>query len=267
MFAKKDPTLKYIVILVCSVLLAATFKLWKPGFSNQEETSRAIRKDHLNSRDTIILHSKKVDSLFMQSRHKKIVRTNRKGYRFGSNMEYYKGFPDLNDCQLATAKRLGISSCNNRDEAILRKDSLVFVSESPYYVVDELDHSIPYLIPRASRLLEEISRAFSDSLVSRGVAPYKLLVTSVLRTTDDVKKLKRVNVNASENSCHRHGTTFDICYSKFIKVTRAKDTASSATWPPQLKQILAEVLDDQRRNGTCYVKYEYRQSCFHITAR
>ena len=30
---------------------------------------------------------------------------------------------------------------------------------------------------------------------------------------------------------------------------------------------LAEVLDDQRKMGTCYVKYEVHQSCFHITAR
>ena len=28
-----------------------------------------------------------------------------------------------------------------------------------------------------------------------------------------------------------------------------------------------EVLADQRRMGTCWVKYEYRQSCFHITCR
>ena len=35
--------------------------------------------------------------------------------------------------------------------------------------------------------------------------------------------------------------------------------------PP--KGILSEVLEDLRLAGACYVKFEKKQSCFHITAR
>ena len=34
-----------------------------------------------------------------------------------------------------------------------------------------------------------------------------------------------------------------------------------------LKWILSEVLHDLRQQGKCYVKYEVKQGCFHITAR
>lgn len=38
-------------------------------------------------------------------------------------------------------------------------------------------------------------------------------------------------------------------------------------WVTVYKSILAEVLNDMREMGVCYVKYEKNQSCFHITAR
>ena len=162
---------------------------------------------------------------------------------------------------------VGISIIADREEAVKRLDELVYVGENPFYVIEDLDYSIPYLVPRAARLLEEISRSFIDSLASRGLPFYKLLITSVLRTEKDVKKLRRVNVNASENSCHQHGTTFDITYNKYLPVYDPEKAPQRDVWPAELKQILAEVLDDLRRRGLCYVRYEYRQSCFHITAR
>lgn len=88
----------------------------------------------------------------------------------------------------------------------------------------------------------------------------KLLVTSVLRTKEDVRKLRRYNHNATENSCHLYGTTFDIAYNKYSPITRSvrDDT---------LKWILSEVLNDLRKQGRCHIKYEKHQGCFHITIR
>jgi hypothetical protein len=34
-----------------------------------------------------------------------------------------------------------------------------------------------------------------------------------------------------------------------------------------LKWILSEVLRDQRELGRCYIKYEVKQGCFHMTVR
>jgi len=34
-----------------------------------------------------------------------------------------------------------------------------------------------------------------------------------------------------------------------------------------LKWVLSEVLRDMRQNGRCYIKYEVKQGCFHLTVR
>ena len=120
--------------------------------------------------------------------------------------------------------------------------------------------SIPYLVPRAAILLQDIARNFMDSLQTKGVPINKLLVSSVLRTKEDVEELRRYNHNATENSCHLYGTTFDIAYNKYASVTRpvTNDT---------LKWVLSEVLNDLRSQGRCFIKHEKRQGCFHITVR
>ncbi len=38
------------------------------------------------------------------------------------------------------------------------------IKTGDYYEVEELKHSIPYLIPEAATLLEDIGRNFQDSL-------------------------------------------------------------------------------------------------------
>lgn len=57
-----------------------------------------------------------------------------------------------------------------------------------------------------------------DSLSCKGLNPNQIIVTSVLRTADDVKRLRRRNGNASANSAHAFGTTFDVSYRRFCKV-------------------------------------------------
>ena len=34
-----------------------------------------------------------------------------------------------------------------------------------------------------------------------------------------------------------------------------------------LKWVLSEVLRDMRESGRCYIKYEVKQGCFHMTVR
>ena len=166
----------------------------------------------------------------------------------------------------ATARRIGISECADRAEAAQRIKDLVYIGDSPFYELKNLTHSTPYLVPRAATLLNEIGRSFLDSLASKGLPFHKLKVTSVLRTNEDIERLRRHNGNASEQSCHRFGTTFDISYNFYRRVQDPALPPQPETWGVQLKSVLAEVLDDQRRMGTCYVKYEVHQSCCHIAA-
>ena len=130
-----------------------------------------------------------------------------------------------------------------------------------------MSSSIPYLVPRASQLLQHIGRRFLDSLAVKGIPLHTLIVTSVLRTEEDVKRLRRINGNASEQSCHRFGTTFDISYNRYHTVSPPGESERRAVRNDTLKFVLSEVLRDARAEGRCFIKYEVKQGCFHITVR
>lgn len=117
-------------------------------------------------------------------------------------------------------------------------------------------------MPKARDLLRDIGAAFNDSLAARGGGSYRVKVTSVLRTRSLVKNLRRRNRNAVDTSAHLFATTFDISYAKFIC-----DSLTVPRTQEDLKNLLAEVVEAQRARGRCYVKYERKQACFHITAR
>ena len=88
---------------------------------------------------------------------------------------------------------------------------------------------------------------------------YKIIVTSVLRTKEDVRKLMKVNSNAVANSAHCRATTFDITYRRYKYVEGEKNNAN------QMKYLLGEVVNKLREKGKCCVRYETQQTCLHIT--
>ena len=188
-------------------------------------------------------------------------------HRIKSVPSYKNAFPDNNDVQLTAANRWGVKPVKNRRDAELRKNELVYIDCSPYYYIDPLYSSIPYLTPRAAILLQDIGQAFFDSLQVKGVPLHRFIVTSVLRTQDDVVKLRRHNGNATENSCHLYGTTIDICYNRYKTVEDPDGPSRRQVRNDSLKYILSEVLNDMRQQNRCYVKYEVKQGCFHMTVR
>lgn len=174
-------------------------------------------------------------------------------------------FPDQNDVQLISAQKHGVAAVEDRADAERRKSELVYVGSNPYFHVDKLYSSIPYLVPKASVLLQDIGRNFFDSLQIKGIPLHKIIVTSVLRSKEDVRKLRDHNSNATENSCHLYGTTFDICYNRYKTVEDPDGPKRRVVRNDTLKWVLSEVLDDLRREKRCLVKYEVKQGCFHIT--
>ena len=181
--------------------------------------------------------------------------------------DYGRTFPDSNAVQMAAAQRWGVSPVRDREDAEARKRELVYIGASPYYYIDPLHQSIPYLVPRAAVLLQDIGQAFFDSLYVKGVPLHKLIVTSVLRSQADVARLRQFNGNATENSCHLYGTTFDICYNRYKTVEDPAGPRRREVRNDTLKYVLSEVLRDMRQQGRCYIKYERRQGCFHMTVR
>ena len=182
-------------------------------------------------------------------------------------VSYKRSFPDLNDKHLEVAKAVGIRPLEDREEAESMKEKLTHITDNEFYVVDSLTHSIPYLVPRASALLDTIGSNFLDSLAAKGLNPNQVIVTSVLRTQSDVKRLRRRNGNASANSAHCFGATFDVSWKRFKKVEDEDGRPLQDVGSDTLKLVLSEVLRDLRQAEKCYIKYELKQGCFHITTR
>ena len=183
----------------------------------------------------------------------------------GRTFSYKDKFRDTQAKQELAAKALGLATPpQNRQEAAKLRSRLTLIQTNENFIVDSLTHSIPYLVPAAAAELESIGREFADILQRNGLPHYRFYVTSVLRTKDDVKHLQKSgNINATTNSCHCHGTTFDLAYYRYDKVTRTREYMHE----DNLKLVLGQVLLNHQRAGKIYVKYEHKQACFHITVR
>lgn len=170
-------------------------------------------------------------------------------------------FNDSNYIQLATAEQMGLDPINDMSGLYYNRRPIVEIATTDHYHLEPLTHSLPFLVPEAEKLLDDIGNEFTAQAKKlTGKDGYKVIVTSVLRTPQTVKSLMRVNKNAVENSTHMYGTTFDLAYNNFI----VPDTAAGIGGD-KLKMILAEVLSKKRDEGRCYVKYELKSPCFHIT--
>jgi len=221
--------------------------------------------------DSITTQAVRVDSMLLAPHQLQtdltIHGTDRK-HKIYSVSDYQRCFPDLNDVQVVTAKRLGVPPVENRDAACHSKnENLIYIGNNPYYYVKKLYNSIPYLVPRAQLLLTMVARNFLDSQYVKRVNPSQIIVTSMTRTKDDVFRLRQHNGNASNNSCHFYGTTFDISYNKYHAIQEPGAPKVRQTRNDTLKWILSEVLEDLRDRGACYVKYEVHQGCYHVTVR
>lgn len=182
----------------------------------------------------------------------------------GRTFSYANKFNAPNATHIEAAEAVGIRPCANDREVDQQKARLRKIRTCHNYVVDDLDYSVPFLTIAAANELNVIGEAFSDILERNGCPHYRFIVTSVLRTDDSVKKLQRSgNINATSNSAHRYGTTFDITYRRFDKHDRSADYMNEEN----IKLALGQVLLNEQRAGHIYVKYEYKQACFHVTSR
>ena len=176
---------------------------------------------------------------------------------------YERSFNDMQDRQKAAALANGLAPFRSRAEIeedfgklrLTRK--LVRIESNPKYVVRELSSSSPYVVPKVRDLLDDIAVRFQEKTQSKA----RFIVTSVLRTEEDVKKLRKTNVNASTNSCHCNATTIDISYVRFSP-DKVKPRSNY-----ELRLALAQTLHELRKEGRCYVKIERKQYCYHITVR
>ena len=159
----------------------------------------------------------------------------------------------------------GIKKNLNSDLEIktyVNKGALEHIKNSNTHSIEKLKHSYAYLTPNSKSLLINIGTNFQQKLKNTNLKKTKIIVSSLLRTKESVLKLRRINKTAIKQSAHLHGTTFDISCSKFSNeksITKAEIES--------LKEILAKILFDLKKQKKCWVTYEEYQACFHIVNR
>ena len=181
-------------------------------------------------------------------------------------VDWYK---DYNAEHLHYAKMNGIQPFKNSKALhegigkLLRENRLEKVKNTRYYRLKGLTHSHPYLTPKAVQLLEDIGKRFRKKLKENDMGTYVYSVSSLLRTQESQKGLSRINRNASPNTSHLYGTTFDIAYKNVVRkpLPWMKVEVADA----RAIKLLSEAIGELRKEGRCKVVTEKHETCFHIT--
>lgn len=196
-----------------------------------------------------------------------------------------------NDAHLARARRYGVPRPSSDEEllALQQAGRLVELEpESRYWVVRELEYSLPYVTPDTRTLLEEIGERFQTRLAELGAPPFRLEISSVLRTAEIQAALRRSNPNAARGtSAHEFGTTVDIAYAAFAApvdpivpidvpdaprlrphleaFARTAAERVAARRALELKAVLGTVLRELQAEGRVLVTLERLQPVYHLT--
>jgi hypothetical protein len=202
--------------------------------------------------------------------------------------EALRAFPNAR--QLERARALGVlrGLAEDRLAALEREGALVRLRDGEHRVVRDLGYSRPLVVPGVEALLDEIGRRFHRRLAALGAPPFRVEVSSALRTAADQEALRRVNPNAAlGESTHEYGTTVDVLYSAFAApvVSIGEIDVAGAEWAGpflrryaevaaervaarralELKAILGRVLLELQREGRVMVTLERQQPVFHMT--
>jgi hypothetical protein len=154
----------------------------------------------------------------------------------------------LNATHVAAARRNGVGPVRDSAhlESLVARGALVQLPEStPWWVLRDLNYSLPYVTPGTKAALEEVGRRFHERLDERGLPPFRLDITSVLRTSQQHSALQRRNRNASATtSSHEFGTTLDIAYLNFA-APQSLDHPSLAMELDELDEQLSTPLREE----------------------
>ena len=178
-------------------------------------------------------------------------------------------YKDLNPVHLKYAKQNGIPAFKTNDEFstkiqnLVKQEKLVKISDNQFYRVCLLTYSHPYLTPEAKKFLNDLGKRFREKLEEKKMPAYYFQISSLIRTRENQKNLSRGNENASSNSSHLYGTTFDIPYFTVVKKTFLWKEAEVSDG--NASKLLSESIGELRKEGRCVVVTEKNERCFHIT--
>lgn len=194
----------------------------------------------------------------------------------------------LSSRHLARAREVGTRVADEAAlDSLLAAGTLVRLEASTerWIVRDEVWR--PVVVPEMRALLDTLGTRFQRRLAEMGVPPYRIEVTSALRTTEDQGRLRVTNSNAATGvSSHEFGTTVDLSYAAFAPPAEPVPGLPSGDGPlkaplerlaylalesvsarksRELGRIFAEVLLEAQEEGFALVIYERQQTVYHVT--
>jgi len=178
---------------------------------------------------------------------------------------YSRRLRDMLPDYIGRSSASGIGKCSNKKE-LLKKAAhreVFRIRSGRGYVVEDLSYSYPYLTKEGKALIKEIGKRFRKKISGTGLRRSDFKITSMTRTTEIFRELKKSNSNASDKTPHYYGNAFDISYVRF-KANKWFVTDCDKYY---LKEALAEVIWQLREEKKCWATYEINQGCFHVVAR
>lgn len=195
----------------------------------------------------------------------------------------------LNGAHVARARELGVRvSDRAARDSLLGAGRLVQLEDSTSHWIVRRGSSPAYVVPDVRDLLQVLGARFHERLAEMGLPPYRMEVTSALRTTLRQDRLRGSNANAAAGvSSHEFGATVDLSYAAFAPPEQLPENALgehppelaphlerivdlalesvSARKSRELGAIFSGVLREAQAEGLALVIYERQQTVYHLT--
>jgi hypothetical protein len=195
----------------------------------------------------------------------------------------------LNASHLAKAREFGVR-VEDEDalDSLVAAGQLTELEDSTRYWIVRPDISPANVVPDLRTVLEVLGARFQERLAEMELPPYRMEITSALRTAEQQARLQRNNANAAAGaSSHEFGTTVDLSYAAFAPpaevpvelingvsedlrplIRRIADLAFesvSGRKSRELGRIFGQVLAEAQDEGIALVIYERQQTVYHLT--
>lgn len=189
---------------------------------------------------------------------------------------------------VARARALGVRVLDDDMlDSLLATGRLVELEDSTDFWIVRSDTRAA-VVPDVPPMLEILGQRFQEKLAELGLPPYRLEVTSALRTSQGQERLRLTNANAASGvSSHEFGTTVDLSYAAFAPPAARSDALDddvpvelqpylervvdlslesvSARKSRELGAIFSRVLNEAQLEGLVLILYERQQTVYHVT--
>jgi hypothetical protein len=195
----------------------------------------------------------------------------------------------LGEAHVRRARALGVRAAHEEEvDSLVAAGRLIQLEDSTSHWIVRPGDSPAYVVPSVRALLRVLGTRFQERLSEMDVPPYRMEITSAMRTTERQAELRRSNANAAVGvSSHEFGTTVDLSYAAFAppsdppgdvlagvptelvphleRFTSLAFESVSARKSRELGAIFSQVLLEAQAEGLALVIYERQQTVYHLT--